>query len=184
MIPRFVSIIFLCLAGSVWAGAQDSEQLPQQQVIYLVRHAEKVVDPGAHDADPALNEAGLARAQQLAHVLGEVGIDRIFSTDTVRTRNTVAPLAKKLGLRVQSYDPRALPEFARQLQQSGERILVVGHSNTTPQLVELLGADGGAPIVEATEYDRLYIVIRDRGRVTTLLQRYGAGAQAELSAQD
>ena len=46
----------------------------------------------------------------------------------------------------------AQPELTR----DGLRHLVVGHSNTTPPLVELFGGDAGPPIDEASEYDRLY----------------------------
>ena len=55
------------------------------------------------------------------------------------------------------------------------RILVAGHSNTTPKLVELLGGNPGPPIDEKTEYDRLYVVVLGAdGAVTTTLLRYGA----------
>jgi hypothetical protein len=51
---------------------------------------------------------------------------------------------------------------------------VVGHSDTTPELVGLLGGDPGAPIDEPTEYDRLYVVtLGPDGTVTTVLLRYG-----------
>jgi len=53
--------------------------------------------------------------------------------------------------------------------------LVVGHSNTTPPLTELLGGEGGEPIVEATEYDRLYRVdITKDGSASSKLMRFGA----------
>ena len=60
------------------------------------------------------------------------------------------------------------------MRKTGGRHLVVGHSNTTPSVVELLGGDPGSKI-EKTEYDRLYIVtIGADGAVSTLLIRYGA----------
>lgn len=173
MALRIFSILILLVASSSWAAPQGEGAESQHQVIYLVRHAEKRVNPGIEDKDPPLTEAGRERARQLAYVLGDVGLEHIFTSDYTRTRQTGEPLAKRLGLNMQTYDPRALRAFARQLQQVGGRSLVVGHSNTTPQLVELLGGDGGEPIEEAMEYDRLYIVIRDGGTVTTLLQRFG-----------
>jgi len=101
-------------------------------------------------------------------------ITNIHSSDTKRTRDTAAPLAKRLGLEVEIYDPRDLPAMATKLKAASGRHLVVGHSNTTPQLTELLGGDGGTPIVEATEYDRLYIVTTDDGGpVKSYLTRYG-----------
>ena len=55
-------------------------------------------------------------------------------------------------------------------------------SNTTPPLVELLGGDGGSPIVEASEYDRLYIVTTKEGEpVKSYLTRYGEPYVAETT---
>ncbi len=137
--------------------------------VYLVRHAEKTtVNP-----DPGLTLAGEQRAQQLADRLETAGVTAIWTTDYARTRATAAPLAERLGVEVRLYSPGDLPGFAEYLQTHPEETaLVVGHSNTTPQLVELLGGDPGAPINEAGEYDRLYIVsTRER---TSVLERFGA----------
>lgn len=140
--------------------------------IYLVRHAEK--DPGA---DPDLTPEGRQRAEILSQRLASANIDVVYSTDYTRTRRTAAPFALQAGLPVIYYDPSKLDAFALQLRQQGGRILVVGHSNTTPQLVAALGGEPGNPIVEATEYDRLYKVRIDGDVVTTDLQRYGAPSQ-------
>jgi len=138
--------------------------------IFLVRHAEKTTEK----SDPALTTAGEARAVALADRLAGEDITNIHSSDTKRTRDTAAPLAKRLGLQVEIYDPRDLPAMAAKLKAASGRHLVVGHSNTTPQLTELLGGDGGTPIVEATEYDRLYIVTTKDGEpVKSYLTRYG-----------
>jgi phosphohistidine phosphatase SixA len=140
-------------------------------VIYLLRHAEKA--PGGKD--PELTEAGRARAQALAHTLGDAGIDTIHSTDFKRTRDTAAPLAERLGLEVRIYDWDAMAELAAAMRCAGGRHLVVGHSDTTPELVGLLGGEPGPPIDEPSEYDRLYVVtLGPRAAVTTVLLRYGA----------
>lgn len=139
--------------------------------VYLVRHAEKTTEK----TDPGLTEAGQRRAELLAEKLDDAQIERIHSSDYIRTRDTAAPLAKLLGIEIELYDPRDLPAIAAQLEAEGGTHLVVGHSNTTPQLVELLGGDGGEPIVEATEYDRLYIVRhKSDDNITSELQRFGA----------
>ena len=139
--------------------------------IFLVRHAEKMTAK----TDPALTQAGQDRAQLLANMLGDVGITHIHSSDYKRTRDTATPLAEQLGLEVMIYDPRDLAGMAAKLKGMSGRHLVVGHSNTTPPLTELLGGEGGTPIVEATEYDRLYIVTPTaNGEVTTTLLRFGA----------
>lgn len=139
-------------------------------VIFLVRHADKAEE----GRDPPLSEAGKIRASGLASTLQNAGIDYIHSTDYKRTRDTAAPVAALLGLQVQIYDPRALELFAGELRQSSGRHLVVGHSNTTPQMAELLGGDGGTEIDEAGEYDRLYLLtIGADGSVDTVLLRFG-----------
>jgi broad specificity phosphatase PhoE len=130
--------------------------------IYLVRHAEKVRDGSK---DPALTELGQERARNLAVMLRSAGIERIFSSDFDRTRATAAPLAITLGLTVEIYDPVSLQPFAQRLVELEQNSLVVGHSNTTPELAELMGGDGGEPIVEAWEYDRLYLLQTENGRV-------------------
>lgn len=137
--------------------------------VFLVRHAEKI------DAspDPELSDAGKARALELAALLRDTGIDRILSSDYRRTRDTAAPIAVELGLEVELYEPDELGVLAEQIRASTGRALVVGHSNTTPQLVQLLGGEPGSEIDES-EYDRLYVVtIGPDGAVSTLLLRYG-----------
>ena len=75
---------------------------------------------------------------------------------------------------IRLYDPRDLPALAAQLREEGGRHLVVGHSNTTPPLAEELGGDGGEPIYEPTEYDRLYLLTITGDETETFLLRYGA----------
>lgn len=130
--------------------------------IYLVRHAEKVT---VGSKDPDLTTVGRERAANLAVVLKSAEIGRIFSSDFKRTRGTAAPLAQHLGLEFQIYDPKALEPLAAELLNLQANALVVGHSNTTPELAELLGGEGGTPIVEEWEYDRLYLLQTEKGKV-------------------
>ena len=75
------------------------------------------------------------------------------------------------------YNPSDLSAFASQLKNESGIVLVVGHSNTTPALVESLGGDPGPEINEAAEYDRLYVVSIRGDQVETELRRYGAPYQ-------
>ncbi len=167
-----------CLAVLATLGATATATPAYGQettIVYLLRHAEPQY-PAPADAprDPFLNKAGWARAARLAEVLQDAGIDRILSTDLRRTRSTATPLAERLGLEIEIYDPYRLEALATDLKQSPGVILVSGHSNTTPELVRRLGGDPGAPIDEATEFDRLYTVILEPNRpVVTLFHHYG-----------
>lgn len=137
-------------------------------VIYLVRHAEKVDD----SQDPPLSQAGKDRADLLADLLQDAGITAIWSTEFKRSLATAMPLASRLGLDVRSYDPTQLPAFAAILLQTPGRHLVVGHSNTTPPLVQALGGDPHGAIKDS-EYDRLYTIVASGGQATTVLLRFG-----------
>lgn len=169
---RIVSgVVFMVL---LWASTAPRASEPADGadlVVYLVRHAEKVAD----DVDPVLSAAGRERARALADLLEGVRIDAIHSTDFRRTRETARPLAQRIGRGIDLYDPERPEALVESILRAGGRHLIVGHSNTVPELVELLGGDGGPPIDEAAEYDRLYVVKRSGdGRVRTELRRYGA----------
>lgn len=160
---------FLAIVLGALLTACSSSPAEPDATYYLVRHAEKTKDK----KDPALTDAGGQRALDLAARLKEVPLSKIYSSDYIRTRDTAAPIAGATGLNVVIYDPRDLEGFSQELLKETGHILVVGHSNTTPQLSELLGGDGGSPIVEATEYDRLYILKKQGDRIVTTLERYG-----------
>lgn len=187
MMKVFSPTLPILLAGALFAAScspteaapHDSETgaATQPITLYLVRHAEK-----QDGDDPDLTEAGVARADALADRLEDAGIEAVWSTDYRRTMQTARPLADRLGLDVQIYDPSDLSGFAGQLQADGDTAVIVGHSNTTPQLAGLLGGDPGPEIVEASEYDRLY-VINGLGSGTTQseIQRYGVPSSTEVS---
>ena len=151
------------------AMAQASEPAT---IVYVVRHAERAED-GTND--PPISEAGEARSRLLVPMLRDVALTHVHTTDFRRTRATVAAIAETRGLEPRLYDPRDLPAFAERLRATPGRHLVVGHSNTNPELVAALGGDGGEPIGEM-EYDRGYVVVVRSGQfVGSALFRFGAG---------
>ncbi len=143
-------------------------QKPNEATYYLVRHAEKELT----GKDPDLSSAGQARAQALAVRLKDIKLDGVYSTDTTRTRDTAAQVMAEHDVSMTIYDGRALETFAQEMLTKEGNYLIVGHSNTTGELATALGGDGGEPIVEATEYDRFYIVRRTGDVIVTELQRY------------
>lgn len=167
-----VTVLLSCLACAVTPkAAAPAPQTPT--VVLLVRHAEK--EPGD---DPPLTPAGEARARALVEVAGRAGVSAVYSTPTRRTRATAAPLAAQLGLTVREREagPKQVPAFAAALREEarGRTVLVVGHSNTVPQLVEALTGVRVAPVADA-EYDRLYVLTLPAAGTPGLLEvRYGA----------
>jgi len=173
-VQLFLTSSILLLAATACVTVQDDPGgdpgVQKPLVVFLVRHGEKV----DADSDPELSDAGRERAALLAQTLSDVQLQHVHSSDYIRTRDTAGPTASAHGLEVQLYDPRDLPAIASRLKEMGGRHLVVGHSNTTPALVELLGGDPRAEIDESAEYDRLYIVtIGPDGTSKSALLRYG-----------
>lgn len=155
-------LIVMLLAAVAGAGTAVPE------AILLVRHAETTPDGSA---DPALSPAGLARAERLAVMAGGLGLTSLYSSPYRRTRGTAAAVAAATGLALRDYDPRALHDLADRLLAAPGRHLVVGHSNTTPALVALLGGDPGEPIPE-DEYGRVYLLVPTEAGMRTFVFRY------------
>ena len=135
-----------------------SVALAEPSAIYLVRHGEKA----SIGQDPSLTPQGRLRAQNVATILHRTGIQAIFSTPTARTLQTAQPLAQQLGLSIERYDPATPKALVDKVKALRGAVLVVGHSNTLPELVRLFGGAPGADIGE-DEYERLYQLTPDAG---------------------
>ena len=144
-----------CLLLAVLAPGCARPAATGVTTVYLVRHAEKKLD----NEDPDLTEAGQQRAQALAHALRSERLDAIFSTETRRTRQTAAPAAEARGLKVRLYGKEDITRVIMHVRRAPGRYLVIGHSNTVPDLVSRLGGEPGAAIDEASEFDRLYVLV-------------------------
>lgn len=145
----FCILLLLCFAC-------NSKVEAQTKTIFLVRHAEKA-DDGSKDPD--LNETGKVRAENIATILSTASVDFVYSTDYKRTRQTGLPLAKQIGKEIITYDPKDTSALDKIIEESGtSRILIVGHSNTIPGLVNQLIDDEKYSQLEEMEYDKLFIV--------------------------
>ena len=131
--------------------------------IYFVRHFEKettYLKDGRKERDPRLTEVGQSRALNLARLLARQPIKHVFSTDYKRTMQSALPTALALGLKVKNYDPQQLDEFVQQLSELSHDALVVGHSNTTPYLVNTL--TGQSITLSEDDYGDIFLVRFDK----------------------
>ena len=180
---RFLLISFFALATAGTLPAQET-------TVIIVRHAERAVEP---KGDPVLTAAGTARAEALREAVRGAGITHVLTTTLQRTALTAAPTAAALGLTpvaVNVRSPNHIGEVVDSIRaRAGGVILVVGHSNTVPVIVNSLG--GQAPEICDEEYDNLYVVtlpsaggparvIRGRFGVATPV-REGCGAMLPVS---
>jgi broad specificity phosphatase PhoE len=135
--------------------------------IYLVRHAEKASPTG----DSELSEAGAKRAACLATTLAAANIQAVYTTEYKRTKNTAAPTATKAGVTPTVVGGAEMDKLIAALQQeTGRNVLVVGHSNTVPKVIERLGA--GTVTINDEEYDHLYVVTLRNGEASRASLRY------------
>ncbi|GHF00039.1 SixA phosphatase family protein [Thalassotalea profundi] len=164
---NLILMSFLLNSPISFANASNEEQFS----IYLVRHAEKVANSTVDKKNPPLTACGTKRSKQLAVILKQANIKKIYSTQTLRTEQTAAPLAKQLHLEVIPYSASDLASFAQQVKKAKTNTLIVGHSNTTPQLTALVANTPVKEITEA-EYQMLYQVNfqGDNSQLTLLRQ--------------
>lgn len=156
----------LALACGIWLLVAQASAAAQDAV-FVVRHAERADS----SADSPLSDAGGARAARLGAILRDAGITQIYVTERQRTGQTAAPLAAALQL-----TPVALPSgatdalFAR-LRASAphDRVLIVGHSNTLPEILRRLGVEAPVTIGDQ-EYDNLFIAIPGERAAARFLQ--------------
>ncbi|MCC7415909.1 MAG: histidine phosphatase family protein [Acidobacteria bacterium] len=145
--PAFVLALVWLAAPAVVAGGQEA--------IVVVRHAERA----DASADSPLSAAGETRAARLAAVLEDAGISRIYTTTLRRTLQTAAPLAAALMLTPVQLPQRDLDALFDRLGAStrGDRVLIVGHSNTLPEILRRLGVTTPVTIGD-DQYDNLFVV--------------------------
>ncbi len=156
----FSSIFILTMCLIVVLGCNKDKEEKREPVIstfYFIRHAEKDrSDP--ENLDPELNQDGLGRAIRWAEVFDPIVLDAIYSTNYERTSMTAAPTSVKKDIDVKYYDPGAIDAEAFKAEHEGLNVLIVGHSNTTPALVnKILGVEKYGPM-EDDDNSSLFIV--------------------------
>ncbi len=108
-----------------------------QATFYLIRHAEKVrTDP--NDEDPSLDIKGMVRAKGWATYFEPIKIDKIYISKYKRTKQTASLIAQQKMVTPTRYEPTTLYSEAFLKENNGKNVLIVGHSNTIPQMVNKL----------------------------------------------
>jgi len=128
------------LAALVGVSAMAS--LPGAPTVYVVRH----LNTPEGERDPDLTDAGKANARALVHWFHGKTLTAIYVSDYKRTRQTAGPLAEERGITLKLYDPRDTPALVTMLKAETGPVLVVGHSNTVPDIVEQLGGTRPGPL--------------------------------------
>ena len=157
MKARFASMILALLFTLCPVAAMAADT-----IIVVVRHAEKASDDSK---DPGLSEQGKIRANKLAEMLKHADLQAVFTTQYKRTQQTGLPAASHAGLALQvrpatrenseTYAADLLKEIRKKYR--GKTVLIVGHSNTVPEIIKQMAGIDIDPIGESS-FNRFYVI--------------------------
>lgn len=151
------------------------------QTVIIVRHGEKTAPTG----DVDLSAAGQARAQALAQALAGAKVTVVLATPLKRTQQTAQPAAQAAGVAITPIafdggDAAHVQRVAARARQApvGATVLIVGHSNTVPDIARALGDASPQPVTDC-DYDRMTVLQLDGSAAPKALHtRYGAPTQS------
>ena len=153
---RFLARRRILAASAALALSAMAAPVFAQKAIVVVRHAEKA----DQSTDPVLSAQGTARAEALAKTLASMNVKAVYVTQYQRTALTAAPLLKAAGLKPIQVHSDASAELVERMKKEHPEgvVLTVGHSNSVPRILKLLGA---AETIELgdNDYDDLFIVV-------------------------
>ena len=160
---KLLFILLVSICSNSWA--QESKIT----TFILVRHAKKDLTQSTNDPD--LSAVGKARVTKLVELFRSTQIDAIYSTEFKRTRQTVEPLAQDRSIPVMSYQPVVKTDIDLMLQKHvGQTILVSGHSNTVPTMVNYLIGEDKYKTFDDADYGNVIIVsVIERGKNTKVV---------------
>ena len=184
LLPIIFALLLQAAPQRAFGSSRLSEEEFKVTTVFLIRHAEKAEAP---KEDPPLDEKGKLRSQELARMLAGAGVKAIYTSQYLRTKQTGEALAKQLGLtittiplRMSPSNPREVSEqsiaeiTARIYERAGDAALVIGHSNTIPEVIRKLGGDI-VPIIDEKKFDDLFIVtIYGKGKAKVVQMKYGS----------
>lgn len=170
---NYLALIYFLFASVIYqiSGCTETKSIPAENetafvlkpnnekettTFVFVRHAEKDTIKG----DPSLTSLGMVRAQDLASMLADVPLTAVFSTNFKRTKSTAQPTAISKDLELNIYDHKDLQACANEIysKHAGGTVLVVGHSNSTPNFINLLLGEKQINQIDEKDYDNLFIV--------------------------
>ncbi|WP_339848415.1 phosphoglycerate mutase family protein [uncultured Dokdonia sp.] len=157
---RILLFLFVVTATTLSCDGQKKKESPSNTIItnyYFIRHAEKdLSDPS--NRNPDLTIEGEERAERWKAYFSDKDIDAVYSTDYIRTMRTAEPTAVANNVEIQSYNPSELFSEDFKVDTAGKNIVVVGHSNTTPNFANAALGENSFKDIDESEYFHLYHV--------------------------
>lgn len=145
----------------------------QTTTFIVLRHAEKADS----SKDTNLSAEGQIRADELRKTLGPVDVKAIYSTPYNRTKQTVTSLATEKNITITEYQAnKPYEEFVDELVAAhhGQTVVVVGHSNTVPEILKALTKNTFNVVINENQFDNLFVVtLNDGQKPEVVTMKYG-----------
>ncbi len=141
--------------AQIQAANIAKESLSDVTQIYILRHTEKA---NITSEDPVLSEQGIERAKYWKKVLQHTDFDKVFTTDFKRNIQTADIISKERTIQPDLYHPMSFDVLKFINQIRGQKVLVIGHSNTIPDMVNRLLGETKYPPMSHENYNILYLV--------------------------
>lgn len=162
------NLLVLCIAILSLNCTSQEKSTSEITTYYFIRHAEKDrSDPS--EQDPHLNEKGYKRAQHWNTILEHITFDAVYTTDYYRTKETGQPIADKNNVAITSYTTENYFDDVFKSATKGKTVLIVGHSNTTPEFVNAVLGDKKYEHIDDANNGNLYIITLINGKPTDIL---------------
>ena len=143
----------------------DKKGFSSETVYYFIRHAEKDRS-NAENKNPELSQQGKIRALNWLYFFREIPLDKIYSTNYKRTIQTVEQIAEEKNIAISYYSPENIDAEIFKNQNKNMSILVVGHSNTTPALVNLIIGQNKFEKMDDNDNSSMFVVRELAGEIT------------------
>jgi len=165
--PLLLLLALTTLTSCKNGGEKDLATTNNEEITtyYLIRHSEKDRSD-SQNSNPNLNPNGKERAERWASYFNDKKIDAVYSTNYNRTIQTATPTADAYGLEVKFYDPTNMYDQNFVEETTGKNILVVGHSNTTPQFVNAILGERKYNDLDDNDNATLFIVKKAKDTTT------------------
>ncbi len=137
---RLIGLIGVILAGLT--GCVSGTGPEPAAEYYVMRH----LHTPAGERDPDLTDEGRRHALIVAERFGDQPLGAIYVTGYKRTRQTAEPLAQALGLPMITYEAADTAALVDRARGGPKPALIVGHSNTVPDIIEQLGGTRPEPL--------------------------------------
>ena len=164
MKARYILLFLVCCQLS-FSQSQNKEIKADETGYYFIRHAEKNRS-NPKDKNPELNSEGKLRALNWTYFFREIPLEAIYSTNYIRTISTARPVAEDKNLPIIIYSPSELNIKTFIKENQGKLVLIVGHSNTTPKLVNDILGDQKFEQMQDNDNSSLFIIRESNGKMT------------------